>query len=306
MKYYTSIFEKSKYFISGGLKIDNFKDLIAVLGKIRESDTENGALYRGQPEAKYKLYNSLQRLWIEKKMPADHNKFYKLVENLIGNCKSWNQGIIPKYLKYSGINENDISYLSIMQHYGLPTPLLDFTENIDKSLFFAIENIDHSPTSVEIENYFSVYYIFKNNTVLHVSDFFIEKIRESVKREKNLKLASQFSLVRIDNMDKDYRILNNLNIINQEGTFIFNSSPNEPLENQYIKEREVLHKIVKKANENTEIAKEIGGCLNINKKLVDEIRDYLDEKGINKDSIYPELNHLKSDCINNIWKNINA
>jgi len=309
MQYYSTFQEKSDYFLSGGKTIDNFQALVVLIEKLNNSNSDNQLLFRGQPEAKYKLYCSLQRLWQEKKLHNHYGKYSELINNLISNCKDWNGGLINKYLKYLKSDENKMSYLSIMQHYGLPTPLLDFTLDINKSLFFAIENIDYSPANTEIENYFSIYYVFKKNTILNTSDFFINKTIEYAKKNdliksKNLETVLQFEIVLIDNTDEEYRIQNNLNILNQDGAFIFNSSPTEPLESQYLSMRELLYKFFNKKIPDIQFSKELGGCININKKLVGQIVEYLKSKGIDRNSIYPDLNNLKSDCLNLEWKNI--
>lgn len=309
MQYYNSIQEKSDFFISGGETIDNFKELIFLIEELSERNSKKETLFRGQPEAKFMLYSSLQRLWLDKKLYNHYEKYSVLINNLIDNCKSWNNGLINKYLKYFSSNENEMSYLSIMQHYGLPTPLLDFTLDINKSLFFAIENIDYSPANSEIENYFSIYYMIKENAILHMSNLFIEKSIEYAKshellKNKGLETALQFDMVLIDNTDIEYRIQNNLNILNQDGAFIFNSSPTDPLEKQYLNTRELFLKFANKKHPELQIPKEVGGCFNINKKLVDKITEYLRSKGINRNSIYPDLNRLKFDCLKIEWKNI--
>lgn len=311
MEFYKTLSEKNELFLSGEKPIDTFEGLINKINKISNSNNDKSYVFRGQPEAKYKLYNSLQRLWSEKKLKNHYNNYSVLIENLIKHCKDWNNGLILKYLDYVGKFDNDLSYLSIMQHYGMPTPLLDFTYDINKSLFFAIENIDLSPSNSEIENYFSIYSVLKRNTVLYATDLFINKMVDISKEEndiitKNLKTTMQFEIVLVDNTDIEYRIQNNLNIINQDGAFIFNSSPSEPLEIQYISMKKTIEHFMKRLNKPIEIPKEVGVCLNINKKLIDQIITYLESKGINKNTIYPNLNNLKNECLSKEWKQLNT
>ena len=123
MQYYNSIREKSNFYISGGKTIDNFKELLLIIDGLSERNRDSKTLFRGQPEAKFMLYSSLQRLWLDKKLHNHYEKYSVLINNLINNCKTWNGGLIQKYLKDIVGSENDICYLSIMQHYGLPTPL---------------------------------------------------------------------------------------------------------------------------------------------------------------------------------------
>lgn len=59
---------------------------------------------------------------------------------------------------------------------------------------------------------------------------------------------------------------NNLNILNQEGAFIFNSSPEEPLEIHHYKYAMQLNRISAERKQRFKTQPEIGGCININKK----------------------------------------
>lgn len=292
MRYYKTLGEKARIFISGDAVIDKFSDLIKTLDDLNNEHN----LFRGQPEAKLKLYSSLQRLWIGKRLHKHYNSYNDLVNNLIRNSREWNSGLISRYLKNSGWQENEMSILSIMQHYGVPTPLLDFTYDFKKSLFFATENLDIAPPGSEIEKYFSIYYIFKNNPVLTMAD------KEKKGSRKDLETTIQYELVLIDNTDEAYRIQNNLNILNQEGAFIFNSSPTDPLEIHYLK---YAHHLTRNAEEeNIGSPGKLGGCININKKLSPEIREFLRDKGIDRYSMFPDLNQLRTDCLNVEWKKI--
>ena len=115
----------------------------------------------------------------------------------------------------------------------------------------------------------------------------------------DLDKAMEAGITLIDNDNKAYRIQNNLNILNQEGAFIFNSSPKDPLEKNYFRHVSRL-----KRTSGTDLPGEIGGCLNINKKLAGEIRGFLQEKGIDKYSMFPDLNQLSRDCLYLEWQKI--
>ncbi len=286
MRFYKALQEKSQYFIKRNLKIDKLSDLLELLKEF-DSSGKSEVLFRGQPEAKFMLYSSLQRLWIDRKLEKHYESYRELIINLINNSKEWNTGLITRYLRNSGRQENDMSILSIMQHYGVPTPLLDFTYDISKSLFFAIQSLDSSPPGSEIERYFSIYFIYRNNPVLALSHGHAEI---------NLDLMLNSGITLIDNDDEAYRIQNNLNILNQEGAFIFNSSPKDPLEKHYYKYVSKLSR-----TSGTDYPPEIGGCININKTLAIPIQKHLQEKGINNRSMFPDLNQLQRDILNREW-----
>jgi hypothetical protein len=307
MLYFNTLEEKEQFYISGNLRIDKFSDFLETIQKLSKTDTTD-TLFRGQCEAKYMLYSSLQRLWDDKLLKNHYESYRQLINNLIQNCRDWNSGIITKYLKNTGGEENELSYLSIMQHYGVPTPLLDFTYDINKSLYFATENVDFSPPNQDIDNYISVYYIFKRNFVIVTSNFFINAVllyakENNIIKQKDLDLTMQFDMILIDNTDQAYRIQNNLNILNQNGAFILNSSPTDPLEMHYLNWVKLMKIIIEKRGDNIKPPEEIGGCLNINKKLTKDIKEYLKENGIDKSSMYPDLNQLRIDCIDKEWQN---
>ncbi|HLN22249.1 MAG TPA: FRG domain-containing protein [Bacteroidales bacterium] len=308
MLYFNTIEEKEEYYISGSSRIDDFENLVESVEKIHQKNSER-ALFRGQPDAKFMLYSSLQRLWIDKHLEKHYDSYRQLIDNLIQTCKEWNFGLVSKYLKNAGWEENEMSILSIMQHYGVPTPLLDFTYDINKSLFFATENIDFAPPENEIDRYFSIYYIFKNNSMLNIKDGVTGDLLsygedKNVIGKEDLDTTMKYDIIMIDNNDEAYRIQNNLNILNQEGAFIFNSSPSDPVEIHYHKWMKLFNRILEHKGEKNVKPGKVGGCLNINKKLAVRIKDYLRDKGIDRYSMFPDLNHMRTDCLNAEWQNI--
>ena len=79
----------------------------------------------------------------------------------------------------------------------------------------------------------------------------------------------------------------NFNIINQEGLFIFNNHPTEPLEYLFkgkdnIEEGDTFHL--------TKIT-----CIDIHKNLVEHIRALLNSKGVTNKFIYPQEEDLAWD-----------
>ncbi|MBQ8499628.1 MAG: FRG domain-containing protein [Bacteroidales bacterium] len=118
---------------------------------------QNYIIYRGVKESKYRLITSLQFRWpeIQHFYPnyTQNNYLSQIIELLRSNLR------IQQFLNKDGKTYTDISILALMQHYGLPTPLLDWTPNIEIGLNFAYDGINRDNKLDEISNYVSLYYI---------------------------------------------------------------------------------------------------------------------------------------------------
>lgn len=96
---------------------------------------KNCYIFRGHADSSWRLESTLERLIGDKwtKETADKFERYSLLS------------FQSKYHLYD--NENiepgsKLAWLSLMQHYGVPTRLLDFTESPFVALYFAIEAYD--------------------------------------------------------------------------------------------------------------------------------------------------------------------
>jgi len=102
-------------------------------------------LYRGQANHKWKLTPSLYRLYPQ-------NDLNKYVRNIIPEV--YNQ-LISKWGFVEYFNLNDVvgfnSFLAKLQHYGFPTPLLDWTYNPYIAVFFALSD------EKNLNDFFSIY-----------------------------------------------------------------------------------------------------------------------------------------------------
>ena len=96
------------------------------------NDLPNSFFYRGQADASWSLQSSLERIigasW-------SIEKAQKFEDYSINQFRS-------KFHLYDRENiqpESKLAWLSIMQHYGVPTRLIDFTESPYVALYFALE-----------------------------------------------------------------------------------------------------------------------------------------------------------------------
>ena len=301
---YYKIEKKEEFFINGGSKINN--NIEKIFEEISKFKTKGDSfIFRGCSEAKYRLYNSAQRLYINQELhkqvpPGQISEHYKnFIVELIESCKSWNNRVIERHLENAGINKgNSLAYLSYMQHYGVPTPFLDYSYNPYVALFFAIDNLKYKASEIEIENYFSFYYTYSNATVFDSWNYVFKR---NVSNQKNITyddidLNDMSIILPEDNL---YQILNSINIINQEGLFFYNNHPWYPLEKTY---KEFVEKYIEKNGkekfDELLMHDTISGCFNIHKSLIPAIEQKLNSLGINRNFIYPDMNDFMNKVTN--------
>lgn len=125
--------------------------------------------YRTLSESKYKIYTSVQRSWITNDAICQgirHNfaiiSFNDYVFKLLDLIK--NDLNIQHYFARQHIEVNDALLFALLQHYGYPSPFLDFTYDLDTTLFFCIPGggnllLPRFNPNNTIDDYFSVYVI---------------------------------------------------------------------------------------------------------------------------------------------------
>lgn len=229
-------------------RIDNPDSIRNVLKRLENS--EEKFFFRGMKEARYKLYTSGQRAYIQneyEKIGIEYNDFFlQIIDNL---RKDKN---LCRYNKAACIKSNDAWAFSYLQHYGAPTPYLDFTKSPDIALYFANEGSCFFPSDNEIDNYFSLYYIKKKDD-LELSakyrkvDDIEKKFHGDSNRERIVMLRELMSINKLNNFALfyisgankyvkigKYKILCNIanrNMIAQQGILLYNASKDQPIEN---------------------------------------------------------------------------
>lgn len=103
-------------------------------------------VFRGQGNSEWKLQTSLERLidrihphYIDKSLPASYEK--RMLEEFI-----WK---FPLYNKEINLGkEEHIEWLALMQHYGSPTRMLDFSNSLFVALFMAIDGYSFDRSTI--------------------------------------------------------------------------------------------------------------------------------------------------------------
>jgi hypothetical protein len=151
---YQSTLQKHNSFVQENI------DTIEQFDKIYdEYSAKQDTLFRGQREAKWRLYSKLQRLWLLEKLFAK-DSYQSLIERMVELGRKQYSEQIKELLQANHIDtENSISVLGYLQHHGCPTPLLDWTYRFKNALYFAIDGLTPNPGTVEIDDYCSVYFI---------------------------------------------------------------------------------------------------------------------------------------------------
>lgn len=257
---YTALDNKKIIFNSGYTKIDSVDDLNKM---VEELSTTKNNVYRGVSQAKYKNYTSAQRKYFTEDYKTTKVDLKKLLRKEVASLRKRENSLLSKYYKSLNIQTNDLLYLSIAQHYGGFSPLLDFSEDYKVALYFMANNIKIDPNGMdEIDNYMSIYVMSRSENTI---DSYVkkniptveEKIGGSKELPKNYNLCQEFFniemltssattifipnktvMIPIKNQLLGNEIvgnftISNLNIVAQKGCFLYyfdNAKPEQPLE----------------------------------------------------------------------------
>ena len=311
---YEKIDEKNNFFRSSSIVPDNTINDVETFnkwysrytGKIAKRQKERDKafyFFRGVSEAKHKLYNSAQRVWLTKDIDSWDKKvsYITFLKKFIASAKQ--DHLLKRVFDFYNVSEQgqDFPILSILQHYGSPTPLMDWTLDIDVALFFAIDEMLPQNLHSEIDNYFSLYIIdnerSKIQSITSIADYeyrsldyVINNFRLTETATDNLFYLSDYE-TNNSNRRHPLTTIYNQNIIPQKGLFIFNPLPEVPLEKFFSK---------------TDNKKPAFRCFNIKKDLTEYIKRKIASKGINRLLIYPELktntNGILQQALNSYFK----
>jgi FRG domain-containing protein len=178
-------------------------------------------LFRGQEDAGWGLKPSLERVLERFELPIDELREYESL--LLREFKRH----FHRYSLYVPPDDDDAEWLTMMQHHGAPTRLLDWTYSFHVALFFAVESAKAKSTCAiwAVDN-----------------DFLVEIEKDEVRK----KFSKEERRIYDGGGDKDPRILKkflygdasiilpmnslrlNERLTIQQGAFLFSQSLTEP------------------------------------------------------------------------------
>ncbi|UCE74359.1 MAG: FRG domain-containing protein [Methanomassiliicoccales archaeon] len=120
--------------------VRNFIDFHKVIGKI-EKKSEGTVIYRGVLKEEYEL---IPRVGRYKKIDIFYDDIYDYERELF---RSFKRKAIP-FLNI--MPENNWHWLALAQHHGLPTRLLDWTQNPFVAAYFAIEKYPRRKSAIYV------------------------------------------------------------------------------------------------------------------------------------------------------------
>lgn len=255
LKEYSSLEEKRSMFTEHFIVNDKhqLRELIDQLEKLQSKKKEK-YLFRGVSEAKYKLYTSFQRLWIDRDLNQTSKNHIECIAKMINKC-SVKDSLIFCYYKRLGVICNDWLILSFLQHYGAATPLLDFSRDPYVALFFACDDISYKGSAKAIDHYVSIYYYKAVNVAQKIAPSIYKIAQKKASRYANYagldfwktdlsftQISSEYPICiipaysNLSSISNETRTLitkytvSNLNSTVQNGEFICNVDEVTPLE----------------------------------------------------------------------------
>lgn len=115
--------------------VEEFTQAVKAIERIA-SERDQIVCWRGQANHEWPLMSSLVRA-ISASVPPDNTIIEALEKKILAEADSW----ITEFGESVQFKE-DVSRLIYLQHHGVPTRLLDFTQDPLVGLFFAAENLD--------------------------------------------------------------------------------------------------------------------------------------------------------------------
>lgn len=97
----------------------------------------NRWLFRGQANSQWLLKSTVERALEFRNIPPTHRRAFELL------VLSKFREVAHNYINYTPEDEDTIGWLTLIQHYGGPTRLLDFTKSFYIATYFALDGAEN-------------------------------------------------------------------------------------------------------------------------------------------------------------------
>lgn len=132
----------------------SFEDAMKILKQV--SDEGNGnVFFRGVAEGAWKIFSFAQRDWITKELNCQFHSFENFLSSFLEYAKENESIRLNRFCKVVA----DPSIFSVLQHYGAPTPFVDWTSDFNVALYFATQSSNGICSGCETNSFVSVYWI---------------------------------------------------------------------------------------------------------------------------------------------------
>lgn len=196
---YKNLQEKTGYFDIS--VIETPKDFEAFYSDFANME---GLIYRGVNEAKFHIYTSAQRFWLTDNLKSQ-SSFTCFIDVLLSKLKSDNT--IIEYLESTDVAYNDVLGLAMLQHFGAPSTLIDFSLDLKCALFFAFDGMKKGNSYNEIDDYVSIYVVnrksLENSLLPNLTEMYAHGMETGPKMIEDL-------FAKDPNINVDYSLIQNL------------------------------------------------------------------------------------------------
>lgn len=318
--------QAQKYIESVGLyEVDNPEDMFKALEDIYSHNgflKERKLWFRGETDAERKCLPSLMR---------SSQSLDEPLADIVRREIRYAKAKLYSFVKTSGFNDSD--WMALLQHYDIPTPILDWSEDFPTSLFFATGRWLTGKKQDKDAAIYTLDPVLMNMVARLMNDKDNKEIsiKERIENDKNElesdhaigdlpffseeidvrqypKHASTISESRDMDLAGEYPIagrvrMNNNRMVAQAGAFVFpnihskNTTP--PERNQYYN----LHMVDALQEQYVELLMENGvksPVLFLNKIVLshrhwERFKEFTRHIGMSKDVVYPELSEMRDE-----------
>lgn len=289
---------------------EEFEQLCVEFEK-KESKTKERYVFRGVSDARYKLFTSAQRFYIERDLNRTGLQYDDLISGLIKEMRR-KDNLFCCYMNCLGVVMNDWLVLSYLQHHESISPLIDFSKKFKTALYFAYYGSKlRQGDNAELSDYVSLY-SYKVVDAAQFASTIVSLAKKKAERFRTYKGASFWNSFTYDKMLEEHktlliiptynsssRIMNkndklislftiaNINSTAQDGEFICNMDSRKPLE-----------ELFKDDN------KKYLSCVDIHKGLLERALAYLEIQSIEagKHKYFPDERSISIDALNEVMK----